>query len=103
MCIRDRFKDKAEKAIPKPQGRSADPRSGPPQGRSSTPRLAIGTPPPENPMGLFEQPLVQRRITPPERPIAGVGQPPVSSAAATSDLSPEELMEQAKNFLCRSC
>jgi len=87
------FKDKAEKAIPQNTGRS----------RTSQPRMAIGTPPPNNPMGLFEQPLVSRRITPPERAIAGLGQPPVSSAAATSDLSPEELMEQAKNFLCRSC
>ncbi len=83
------FKDKAEKAVPQSR-------------RSDEPRPAIGTPPPQNPMGLFEQPLQPRRLTPREGPIAISGQPPVSSPAA-SDLSPEELMEQAKNYLCRSC
>jgi len=45
------FKDKAEKAIP--QSRST---------ARIAPRDAIGTPPPENPMGLFESPRLNGRL-----------------------------------------
>jgi pSer/pThr/pTyr-binding forkhead associated (FHA) protein len=68
---------------------------------------------------MFEQPLQPRRLTPrgtpetkaqkPDQAIASGAEPPVSSPSAGAPpiigggLSLEELMEQAKNFLCRSC
>ena len=66
------------------------------------------TPPPLAKM--FEQPLQPRRMTPrgtpatAEGPIAPSGQPPLSSPAqSASNLSLEELMELAKNYVCGSC
>jgi pSer/pThr/pTyr-binding forkhead associated (FHA) protein len=62
---------------------------------------------------MFDQPLHPRRQTPArgtaetheDQPIALGAQPPLSSGAPpiAGGLSLEELMDQAKNFLCRSC
>lgn len=81
----------------------------PPPRRETTrmhPVSVANTPPPLSKM--FAQPLQPRRLTPrgsnavKESPIAPAAQPPVSSAPA-SNLSLEELMEQAKNYVCGSC
>ena len=81
-------------------------------------RAAISSPPISE---MFAQPLQPRRLTPrgtPEtkegsQPIALGVEPPLSSASPSPQspsrgvvaggMSLEELMEQAKNFLCRSC
>jgi pSer/pThr/pTyr-binding forkhead associated (FHA) protein len=82
------------------------------------PLTVANTPPPVSKM--FEQPLQPRRLTPrgspavggDAGPIAPTAQPPLSSAAAVpapargvlaGNLSLEELMEQAKNYVCGSC
>ncbi len=93
-----------------------------PRTHATAPMAAVGhtSPPPISKM--FEQPLQPRRVTPsrgtPEttdntHPIALGAQAPLSSASPSppqaqrgvvaGGLSLEELMEQAKNFLCRSC
>jgi pSer/pThr/pTyr-binding forkhead associated (FHA) protein len=75
-------------------------------------QMNVGSSPPIAKM--FEQPLQPRRLTPrgtaetrpkPDQAIASSVQPPLSSATSpiAGGLSLEELMEQAKNFLCRSC
>ena len=74
---------------------------------STQPRQAIGSAPPL--ARMFDEPLQPRAPgAPPAGPIAYPPHPPVSSGgpnaeSAFGDLSLEELMEQAKNFLCRSC
>ena len=85
---------------------------GPSRTASGPHALSVGgTPPPL--MKMFEQPLQPRRLTPRALPATGDGaiaagaQPPLSSPTAASplagNLSLEELMEQAKNFVCGSC
>lgn len=53
--------------------------------------------------GFFSDPLRPRRMTP--RPIGAVSEGTQASAGAppATPLSLEELMEQAKNYVCRSC
>jgi pSer/pThr/pTyr-binding forkhead associated (FHA) protein/ribosomal protein L40E len=55
--------------------------------------------------GFFSDPLRPRRITP--RPVGAVradGLPPhLAGPTPATPLSQEELMEQAKNYVCRSC
>ena len=51
---------------------------------------------------VFDGPLQPRRHTPGQM-IATRVQPPLSSPSAQAAPDLEELMEQAKNFLCRSC
>ncbi len=70
----------------------------------------LATPPPRP--AIFDQKLQPRRMTPMSVPAQGksaqAASPHVSSAASSassesSGLSLEELMDQAKNYVCRSC
>jgi pSer/pThr/pTyr-binding forkhead associated (FHA) protein len=76
-----------------------------PKAHITAPMAAVSSSPPISTM--FDEPLQPRRLTPRgTEAIATGARPPVSSAAAppiAGGLSLEELMEQAKNFLCRSC
>ncbi len=74
-----------------------------PTSTTTQPRVAIGSAPPL--ARMFDEPLQPRGAG----PIAQAGPAPLSSPTSGQarvvggDLSLEELMEQAKNFLCRSC
>jgi pSer/pThr/pTyr-binding forkhead associated (FHA) protein len=97
--------------------------SGRPKPHVTTPMAAVSEPPLAT---MFDEPLQPRKHTPGGTPavrgaqaIASPGPPPLSSPQAATvaagnslarsagpgvaGLSLEELMEQAKNFLCRSC